>query len=245
MPFGAAAPVNPYASPNIGYQTPAPQKSKAGRAGLPWEKSRRKDVKAYIDTAKLVSFEPGRAFSMMLQRGDMGGPMMFSMLGLSIGAVANIVWGVPLTYIQMTLLDAPADAIGAAVLMNLIGNVVAGAVGVVLGATLGNLIAAAILHICLLITGGSRQTFDTSFRIVAFSQGSLTWLQLIPVIGPVIQVFWSIGVNIVAVHKAHEVPMGRAALVVLLPLIACFMLLALIGVLFFSVIVAALSQAPR
>ena len=74
-----------------------------------------------------------------------------------------------------------------------------------------------------MICGGSKYPFDTSFRIACYVQSSLMWICWIP--GGVLVIgIWSLVVAIFAVHKAHEVPMGRAVMTVLLPIIAAMAL---------------------
>ena len=51
---------------------------------------------------------------------------------------------------------------------------------------IGLFIGAAIVHLCLMIVGGANKTFEATFRVLAFSQGSTGPLQMIPVCGGLI-----------------------------------------------------------
>ena len=82
-------------------------------------------------------------------------------------------------------------------------------------------IGAAIVHLCLMIVGGANQPFETTFRVLAFTQGSTGVLQLIPVCGGVIAAVWGIVVNCIGLARAHETDTGRALLAIFLPLIVC------------------------
>ncbi len=188
------------------------------RAGLPWEQAPRKSPRKFFETARLIAFSPTAAFRQMKQRGRLGEAMFYSAIGQTIGVVGMESWHLAFIYF-----GGQADGFDKPFLhkyMTFIGLLVLGylPVGVPLMATLGNLIAGAVLHFCLILCGGSRQPFSTSIRISCYSQSSLTWLLWIPG-GALVVGVWSLGLNIYAVHLAHEVPMGRAVLAVLLPMI--------------------------
>jgi hypothetical protein len=100
-----------------------------------------------------------------------------------------------------------------------------GSIGFLILAPLGIVIVlfigAAVVHLCLMIVGGANQPFETTFRVLAFTQGSTGVLQLIPVCGGVIASVWGIVVNCIGLARAHETDTGRAVLAVLLPVIVC------------------------
>jgi hypothetical protein len=82
-------------------------------------------------------------------------------------------------------------------------------------------IGSGIVHLCLMIVGGANQSFETTFRVLAFSQGSTGPLQMIPVCGGVIAGVWALVCNCIGLARAHETDTGRAVLAVLLPVIVC------------------------
>ena len=51
---------------------------------------------------------------------------------------------------------------------------------------IGLFIGSAIVHLCLMIVGGANQSFETTFRVLAFSHGSAGPLQIIPLCGGLI-----------------------------------------------------------
>ena len=79
----------------------------------------------------------------------------------------------------------------------------------------------ALAHLCLMIVGGANQPFETTFRVLAFSQGSAGPLQIIPLCGGLISGVWAIVCNCIGLARAHETDTGRAVLAVLLPMILC------------------------
>jgi hypothetical protein len=82
-------------------------------------------------------------------------------------------------------------------------------------------IGAAIVHLCLMIVGGANKTFETTFRVLAFSQGSTGPLQMIPVCGGLIAGVWGLVVTCIGLARAHETETGRAVFAVFLPLVVC------------------------
>jgi hypothetical protein len=85
----------------------------------------------------------------------------------------------------------------------------------------GLFIGSAIVHLCLMIVGGANQSFETTFRVLAFSQGSTGPLQMIPICGGFIAGVWALVCNCIGLARAHETDTGRAVLAVFLPLIVC------------------------
>ena len=79
----------------------------------------------------------------------------------------------------------------------------------------------ALAHLCLMIVGGANQPFETTFRVLAFTQGSTGPLQIIPLCGGLIAGVWAIVCYCIGLARAHETDTGRAVLAVFLPLIVC------------------------
>src|SRR5262249_61402647 len=82
-------------------------------------------------------------------------------------------------------------------------------------------IGCSIVHLCLMMVGGSHQSFETPFRVLAVSQGSTGPLPIIPLCGGVISGVWALVCNCIGLARAHEPATGRAVLAVFLPLIVC------------------------
>jgi hypothetical protein len=72
-----------------------------------------------------------------------------------------------------------------------------------------------------MIVGGANQSFETTFRVLAFSQGSAGPLQMIPICGGLISGVWGLVCSCIGLARAHDTDTGRAVLAVFLPLIVC------------------------
>jgi hypothetical protein len=77
----------------------------------------------------------------------------------------------------------------------------------------------------LLLLGGARGTFETTMRVVAYTMGATSLLQVLPMCGSLLAAVWAVVVNIIGLAQAHEISTGKAAAAVLLPVVACCVLI--------------------
>lgn len=209
-------------------QIPAPLEQSVndenvGRPGLPWEQPARRNLFGLLATMKCVSFQPSRAFSEMQQSGKLATPMIYSGLCYAAGFLGMVTWDTIITLGIMTASGNSAEEIQLALVS--MGSLLAGYVliGAPLMATLGNLMNAGLLHICLIIAGGSGRPFAATFRIACYTQSSLMWLGFVP-FGMLAVGLGGVILNMFAIHKAHEVPMSRAVLAAVLPVVVLVVL---------------------
>src|SRR5260370_23147346 len=87
--------------------------------------------------------------------------------------------------------------------------------------TLGAFISSGIFHLCLMIVGGAKQPFETTFRVVCFAGGSANPLLVIPICGGLISGIWKIVLYSIGFARAHETHTVRAVLALVLPVIVC------------------------
>ncbi len=78
-----------------------------------------------------------------------------------------------------------------------------------------------LVHMSLMLVGGAKKTFETTFRVISFSQGSSAPLQLVPCCGGLVALVWCLVANCIGIARTHEIDTGRATLAVLLPVIVC------------------------
>jgi hypothetical protein len=203
-------------------ETPAP------RSGLPWEhREERGFFNAFIETLSMVLTKPGTAFSVMRTEGGFGEPLLYAIIGGAIGVIVWFIFSLCLHAIGFigTERDTWSPILGMTVSgMFLLWRLVAVAVG--------PFIFGALVHLSLILLGGATKTFETTFRVIAFSQGSTMPLQLVPCCGGLISLVWYLVANCIGVARAHEIDTGKATLAVFLPVIVCCGGGILIGVLF-------------
>jgi hypothetical protein len=189
----------------------------APRSGLPWDERQTKGFfNAFVETLLMVLGKPGAAFTAMKREGGFGEPLLYLVAGSSFGIIV---------YFLMTLLLPSAIPLGDRHGMTrLVGAGIGSIIMIILApvfAAIGAFIAAAIFHVCLMIVGGARQSFETTFRVVCFVGGSVDPLLIIPFCGGLIVGIWKIVLYCIGLSRAHETDIGRVVLAVLLPLVVC------------------------
>jgi hypothetical protein len=211
--LGVAAPAAPPAQ--IGAS--AMSEPAATRTGLPWEHRRERGLfNAFVETLVMVLTKPGEAFTVMKREGGLGEPLIYALIGGCLGGIVSILFSLGLRSVGF-FVDRH-DTFSA---MTGMGGSAAFIILVPLLIVIGLFIGSAIVHLCLMIVGGANQSFETTFRVIAFSQGSTGLLQMIPICGGLIAGVWAIVCNCIGLARAHETDTGRAVLAVFLPLIVC------------------------
>jgi len=210
----AAAPAAPPAQ--IGAS--APLETAAPRSGLPWEHRQERGLfNAFVETLVIVLTKPGEAFTVMKREGGLGEPLIYALIGGCLGGIVSLLFSLGLQSVGFfadrhdTFAAMTGMGVGSAAFIVLVPLFI----------VIGLFIGGAIVHLCLMIVGGANQSFETTFRVIAFSQGSTGPLQMIPVCGGVIAGAWALVCNCIGLARAHETDTGRAVLAVLLPVIVC------------------------
>src|SRR5262245_448834 len=212
--FGGAAapavpPVQPVAAPTA--------TTVAERTGLPWEhRQERGFFNAFIETLTMVLTRPAEAFSVMKREGGLGEPLIYALIGGCVGGIVSALFS--LGFQSIGLFADKNNSLAAMTGMGIgFGTIIL--VPFVIVIVL--FIWSGLAHLCLMIVGGANQSFETTFRVFAFSQGSAGPLQIIPLCGGLISGVWALVCNCIGLARAQETDTGRAVLAVLSPLIVC------------------------
>lgn len=211
--------LNPYSSPAAtSYNQAAYQPRQITdrhRRGLPWEVDPSMD--SFGDTMNLVLGSPQEAFQMMRRSGGVGNPMGFFIIGGVIGQIANSIYATIAEAIFYSTLDAPfpIEVLAITGAIRLIGGIFV----VILSGVIGMFISAAIGHLSLMAVGGANAGYEATYRVLCFGAGSIAVLNAIPLIGPLIGMFYVLVILIHGYTHAHEIPGGKATLAVFLPVL--------------------------
>ena len=164
----------------------------------------------------MVLTRPVAAFTAMKREGGLGEPLLYAIIGGTFGAVFAITYNFVLRSFALfgERQDVMAHVFGGFGWIFLL-------VLTPLFVVIGMFVVSAILHVCLMIVGGAKQSFETTFRVVCFAEGSASPLLVIPFCGGVITGIWKIVLYCIGLARAHETETGRAVIAVLLPLIVC------------------------
>src|SRR5260370_659089 len=205
---------------------PAPQISAVAtaatgalRSGLPWdERQARGFFNAFVETLVMVWKKPDVALRGMKIEGGLVEPLSYALIGGWLGGVVAFLFS--LGFKSVGLFGSRNNAFGMLTGMGIgsIAFIILLPVMIVMGLFIG----AAIVHLCLMIVGGANKTFEATFRVLAFSQGSTGPLQMIQVCGGFIAGVWGLVVNCIGLARAPRTEAGRAVFCVFLPLVGCY-----------------------
>ena len=213
-PGGAASPQQQF----TGASTITPMATIAPRSGLPWDDRQQRGIlRAFFDTLVMVLTKPAEAFAVMRREGGLGEPLMYAIIGGSVGGVI---------YFLYNFLLGAAHVLGSHEnpMLQMMGGGIRPLFFIILVplfVAVGAFISSGIFHLCLMIVGGAKQPFETTFRVVCFAGGSANPLLVIPICGGLIAGIWKIVLYCIGFARAHETDTGRAVLAVVLPVIVC------------------------
>jgi len=216
-----------------------------GANGIAWDRREQLGLAtAFIETTKAVLAEPTDFFTRLPKGGGLGGPLLYGTLTGYIGLLANTLYQVVLGLIQ----GPPPE--GGTPMEQLVAGLRGGmplwqgALMVVLGpvvVVLGLLVGAAVWHVCLMMVGGAREDFEATLRVACFVNATAL-LQVVPFCGGIVAPFYGLGVGILGLARAHEIPIGRAALAVLGPLLLCCCCISVLGFFFAASLASLLNR---
>jgi len=197
---------------------PAGTAQVAARSGLPWDYRQEKGfVTAFIETLQMVLSRPSVAFTAMRREGGLSEPLIYALIGGCIGGIVSFLFS--FGFQSLGFFGDRRNAFAAMTGMG-IGSI-AFLILLPIVIVIALFIGAGVVHVCLMIVGGAKQSFETTFRVLAFSHGSTGPLQMIPICGGLVAGVWALVVTCIGLARAHETETGRAVLAVMLPLIVC------------------------
>ena len=234
IPSGAPPPP-PSAPPPPAASTITPQpagstsETPPTRTGLPWEhRQERGFVNALIETLVMVLTRPSEAFTVMKREGGLVEPLVYALIGGCVGGIASFLFSLGFQSLGFFSERRNAFAVMTGMGVGSVAFIILLPFCIIIGLFIG----AAVIHLCLMLVGGAKQSFETTFRVLAFSQGSTGPLQMIPVCGGLIAGVWGLVVSCIGLSRAHGTETGRAVLAIFLPLIVCCGAIFLIAMMF-------------
>src|SRR5947209_11575892 len=148
----------------------------APRSGLPWDERQSKGfITAFIETLQMVLTRPADAFTAMRREGGLAEPLLYGVVGGSVGGIVSFLFSLGLQSIGI-FGNRDHNA------FTMIAGIGAGSIAIIifmpLFIVIGMFIGSAVIHVCLMIVGGAKQSFETTFRVIAFTHGSTGPLQM-------------------------------------------------------------------
>ena len=174
------------------------------------------DLQAMIEMIRDVLVDPANTFRKMRLSGDMASPLVFALILGSIGIIAACGWNIFTQGFKALPGPHGVEAFAISTGVNIVFMVISP-----LFVLAGLFIGAGILHLCLMITGGEKNGFEATFRVMAYAAGATALFQIVPFCGGLIGGIWSIVAQIIGAREMHETTTGKAVFAVLLPIICC------------------------
>ena len=188
--------------------------------GPPWE--RRGEVgfvTGLFETIRGVLLEPTATFGSMKKTGGFAAPLFFAVLLGSVAFLVAFFYQYVFQAMGLAASEGEADQFammfGSAVAVGLL--IIFAPLIIAAGAFIGS----GITHLMLMIVGGANRPFEATFRVVCYSSGATSALQLVPVCGAWVASVWLIVAQIIGLSQVHGITKMRAAVAVLLPMVLC------------------------
>jgi len=206
--------------------------SEADRTGPAWEQRETLGTfPAAMQTIKAALLEPNETFSKMKVSGGIANPYLFHLL---VGGIGSVCASVYISIVQILFMNPYSGINSNASPAFQIGILFGVVIRSIIFAAIGVFIHAGIVHVCLMICGGAKRPFEATFRAVCYGASSVSGLQVIPIIGSIAAIPWSIVVSCLALARAHETDTWRALVAILLPGVVCCGLMVFIMVTIFG-----------
>ena len=188
---------------------------------IPWEDPGRSFFDALFETVKLFATSPGEAYRRMPVTGGIGRPLFYAIAVGWVSIAVAVFWNVLLQGMWLPFMESVEDLAGMGALYGLtIGWGLMMVVLAPLFVIIGVFIAAAILHLMLLIVGGASNGFEATVRVVCYTQ-TAQLAGIIPFCGGIIALIWTVVLYVMGFSVAHRTTQGKALVAVLLPVVLC------------------------
>jgi len=187
------------------------------RGGCRWERrSSWLDLQAMFEMIRDVLLDPVNTFRKMKLSGDMASPLIFVLILGSVGMIIGCIWSILAQGLQLLPAPRSVEAFAVSTVIKIAFIVFSPVLTLI-----GTFIGAGILHLCLMITGGEKNGFEATFRVVAYASGATALFQVIPFCGSIVAGIWALVAQIIGAREMHETTTGKAVVAVLLPMICC------------------------
>ncbi len=188
---------------------------------IPWEDRGVSSFDALLQTVKLLAVNPGEAFRRMPLAGGVGRPLFYAIVIGWISIAFGVFWNVLLQGMWLPFMKSAEDLAGMGAAYGL--TVGWGLLMVVLAplfVIIGVFIAAAVLHVMLMILGGAESGFEATVRVVCYTQ-TAQLAGIVPLCGGIVALIWTVVLYVIGLSTAHRTSPGRALVAVLLPAVMC------------------------
>ncbi|MFA7345504.1 MAG: YIP1 family protein [Terrimicrobiaceae bacterium] len=185
-----------------------------------WESAKPPPILASAaGTIRQVLSKPTETFRAMPCAGGLWKPLKFYLLVSWVSGAVAVFYQAAATLINPRMFagDEFKGVPQYALVLTFVGLVVFMPVFLFLGA----FISSGILHLALMVVGGARKPFETTFRVLCYASGSTSVLQLVPICGGWFYSVASLIYCVAGLKEAHRTDLWRPILAVFLVFLVC------------------------
>lgn len=191
-----------------------------------WENPEISTPKAFVATLRRVLLAPKKFFECLPLSGGLGEPLGFTLLVGTIGVLSSLLW-------QLLLEGDFSESMPAVAFSKQLGNLINDPrviIGIFLLTPFLVALGQFFLSMCLLwavrLTGPGKNSFESAFRVVAYSQAPAV-VCLIPSAGALVAAVWHLIILIIGISKKFDASYIKAIFIL-------FLATVFQGILFFS-----------
>ena len=199
--------------------TPPPLSPVAGAAPV-WESAEPPPLlPAIVGTIKQVLSNPVETFQAMPCEGGFWKPLQFYLVVSWVSNVVAILYQAAATLINPAVLAGEEfkDVPRSVLILIFVGLIVFMPALLFLG----SFVSSGILHLALMLVGGARKPFETTFRVLCYASGSTSVLQLVPICGAWFFLAARLVYCVIGLKEAHRTEIWRPILAVFLVVLVC------------------------
>jgi len=182
-----------------------------------WERT--ESMGAMVESVKSVIAQPVSTFQAMPTEGGFAKPLKFYiLLGWLTGAVAMIYQGAASLINPSMMLGEEAKYLSGPVLAGIFIGVV---ILMPLFLLIGAFVSAGLMHVAMMVVGGAKKPFETTFRALAYASASTSVAQVIPLCGATLYMVASIIYSVIALKEAHQTEIWRPIVAFVIVFLLC------------------------
>jgi len=171
----------------------------------PWEEQEQLGLTGGMTrTVTRSLFSPRLFFAMLPRQSGYALPLTYALILETLGGMMSSLWAFVVGNPWLTSAELTQEAtFSLAFLIPVV-------------AVVGTFASALVFHGCLIMIGGANEDFQATFRVVCYSSAP-ELMNAIPVIGPLIAVFWKLSLIFIGLKEVQRATTGTVLTVLLLP----------------------------
>ncbi len=213
------------------------------REKTPWEdREARGFFNGLFATMREVLLRPSEFFKKMPLTGGLTDPLLYGLIIGMVGLMVSYMWQLAFKGAMNDMMPGMHAGTGQQFFHGAGIAVLAFFTPFLI--ILGLFLSSGVLHLFLMMVKGARQSFEATFRVVAYGYSPNIFLVL-PFCGGIIAAVWGIVLAIIGLREAHEITGGKAAFAVFLPVIVCCGMITIAAAAFMSLVAASFGSLMR